>query len=72
MIELTMTCQSTIQDSTGQGQGNAFLTAVSREETDGYFVYTPYGSLEIGLLTPEAFEEMIPGKTYRVTVELVD
>jgi hypothetical protein len=38
MIELTMTCQSTIQDSTGQGQGNAFLTAVSREETDGYFV----------------------------------
>ena len=72
MIELKMVCQSTIHDSTNPEQGNAFLSAVTKEENPEYFACTPYGSLELGILNPKAFKQLIPGKTYRVTLELID
>jgi len=72
MIDFLMTCQSTIQDSTNPDQGNAFFSAVTKEENAEYFAYTPYGSLELGILNPKAFKQLIPGKTYRVTMELID
>lgn len=36
------------------------------KENESFFKWTPYGSVEIGLVNPETAESFIPGRTYYV------
>jgi hypothetical protein len=74
MIVAMLVCQNTEQDPSNPAQGNFYMTGVT--DTEGeykqFFAYTPYADLRMGVLNPSAFEQIEPGKTYRMTLEKVD
>lgn len=67
-------CQSKEHDTQSPEQGNVHLTGVTNEseEAKKYFAYTPFASLQMGILNAAAFGQFEPGKTYRMTLEQVD
>jgi len=67
-------CQSTEHDTNNPEQGQVHLTAVTgeNEKHKEFFAYTPYADLRMGILNPEAFKQIVPGKTYRMTLEESD
>lgn len=67
-------CRSTEHDTNNPEQGQVHLSAVTDEnpEHKEFFAATPYGELKMGILNAPAFKQVIPGKTYRVTLEQVD
>lgn len=73
-IVMMLVCQSTEHDTQNPNQGNIHLTGVAdkEEEYKQFFAYTPYADLKAGILNPSAFEQITPGKTYRMTLEQVD
>lgn len=73
-VVMMLVCQSTEPSVENAEQGNVYLTGVA--DKDGkykeFFAYTPYAELRAGILNPAAFSQIVPGKTYRLTLEQVD
>lgn len=69
-----LVCQDTKQDEQNPEQGQVHLRAVTDVEGEykQFFAYTPYADLTMGILNPEAFNQIKPGKTYKMTLEQVD
>lgn len=67
-------CQSAEPDANNPEQGQVYLSAVTEdnEKHKEFFAYTPYGELRMGILNPPAFKQIVPNKTYRLTLEQVD
>lgn len=73
-ITAMFVCRSSEPDANNLEQGQVHLSVVTgeNEEHKKFFAYTPYGELRMGILNPSAFKQIIPGKTYRLTMEQVD
>lgn len=69
-----LVCQSTEHDTQDPNQGNVHLMGVADKEGEykDYFAYTPFADLKMGILNSFAFEQIKPGKTYRMILEQVD
>ena len=67
-------CENKEHDSQTPDQGQVSLRGVTSESEIGkeYFVYTPFASLQMGILNPSAFGQFEPGKTYKMILEQVD
>jgi len=69
--EKTMTVRAkfvcNVKTQTMDGYTVKFTPVTSgSEENDQYFKWTPFGSLEMGTLNPEAAEQFTPGMEYYV------
>lgn len=73
-IVAMLVCESKEHDTDKPEQGKVGLRGVTRESEIGkeYFAYTPYASLQMGILNEAAFSQLEPGKTYKMTLEQVD
>jgi hypothetical protein len=69
-----LVCESAESEVQGSEQGKVYLRGVTNEteEAKMYFAYTPFASLEMGILNPAAFAQFEPGKIYRMTLEQID